>query len=47
VQNPTDGELDFHHFAESGVMAIETALIGMPDITTRIKPHKDPETSSG
>jgi len=31
----------------SGVMEVITALIHVLDITTRNKPHKDPETSSG
>tara|TARA_R110001599_G_scaffold1889_4_gene9825 strand:+ start:272374 stop:272517 length:144 start_codon:yes stop_codon:yes gene_type:complete len=47
VQSPTDGGVANHHFAESGVMELFTALIRVLDITTRNKPHKDPETSSG
>ncbi|MBR9917633.1 hypothetical protein GYB29_08140 [bacterium] len=44
MQSPTDGKVAIHHSAESGVMDIVSALIGVSDITTRNKPHKEPET---
>ena len=47
MQSPTDGEVTIHHFAVSGVMDVVTTLIGVLDIKTRNKSHKDPETSSG
>ncbi|MFY0698157.1 MAG: hypothetical protein JXR11_09930 [Balneola sp.] len=47
MQSPTDVGVANHHFAESGVMELVTALIRVLDITTRNKSYKDPETSSG
>ncbi|MEP2446429.1 MAG: hypothetical protein ABJI69_04300 [Balneola sp.] len=47
MQSPTDGELAIHHFAESRVMEVVSALTSVSDITTSNKPRKDPETSSG
>ena len=47
MQSPMDGELAIHHSVENEVMVVVTALIGVSDITTRIKPHKDPDPPAG